>query len=150
MFEFFRAISFKKILLICLIFILIVIIATISCNTNIINRLAKTNSVNSIINSNVVGAEYLNQMSNISTEELVEDLEKEKCGFHNNSNTKDRFKSLNMRFKSFGNLPLILTYIPRYIDDVADTQFSTEFSRRFGEEILGEYGVEAQKQDYGS
>ena len=78
MFEFFRAISFKKILLICLIFILIVIIATISCNTNIINRLTKTNSVNSIINSNVVGAEYLNQMSNISTEELVEDLEKEK------------------------------------------------------------------------
>ena len=78
MFKFFRAISFKKILLICLIFILIVIIATISCNTNIINRLTKTNSVNSIINSNVVGAEYLNQMSNISTEELVEDLEKEK------------------------------------------------------------------------
>ena len=78
MFKFFRAISFKKILLICLIFILIVIIATISCNTNIINRLTKTNPVNSIINSNVVGAEYLNQMSNISTEELVEDLEKEK------------------------------------------------------------------------
>ena len=67
MFKFFRAISFKKILLICLIFILIVIIATISCNTNIINRLTKTNSVNSIINSNVVGTEYLNQMSNIST-----------------------------------------------------------------------------------
>ena len=61
MFKFFRAISFKKILLICLIFILIVIIATISCNTNIINRLTKTNSVNSIINSNVVGAEYLNK-----------------------------------------------------------------------------------------
>ena len=78
MFKFFRVISFKKILLICLIFILIVIIATISCNTNIINRLTKTNSVNSIINSNIVGAEYLNQMSNISTEELVEDLEKEK------------------------------------------------------------------------
>jgi len=76
-FKFFRVISFKKILLICLIFILIVIIATISCNTNIINRLTKTNSVNSIINSNIVGAEYLNQMSNISTEELVEDLEKD-------------------------------------------------------------------------
>lgn len=50
----------------------------ISVITNIINKLTKTNSVNSIINSNVVGAEYLNQMSNISTEELVEDLEKEK------------------------------------------------------------------------
>ena len=98
----------------------------------------------SILPDNVTIDEFLFNM-----ELLIKDLEKEKCGFHNNSNTKDRFKSLNMRFKSFGNLPKILTYIPRYIDDVADTQFSTEFSRRFGEEILGEYGVEAQKQDYG-
>ena len=75
MFKFFRAISFKKILLICFILILIVVIVVISCNTNFINRLTKTNS---IINSNVVGEEYLNQMSNISTEELAEDSEKEK------------------------------------------------------------------------
>ena len=78
MFKFFRAISFKKILLICFILILIVVIVVISCNTNFINRLTKTNTVNSIINSNVVGEEYLNQMSNISTEELAEDSEKEK------------------------------------------------------------------------
>lgn len=78
MFKFFRAISFKKILLICFILILIVVIVVISCNTNFINRLTKTNTVNSIINSNVVGEEYLNQMSNISTEELAEDSEKDK------------------------------------------------------------------------
>jgi hypothetical protein len=80
---------------------------------------------------------------------LIKDLEKEKCGFHNNSNIKKSFDRLNMRFKTFGNLPQTLTYIPRYIDDIADTEFSIEFSRRFGEEILGEYGIEAQKQDYG-
>ena len=98
----------------------------------------------SILPDNVTLDDFLFNM-----ELLIDDLEKEKCGFHNNSNTKDRFDRLNERFKTFGNLPQILTYIPRYIDDVADSQFSTEFSRRFGEEILGEYGVEAQKQDYG-
>ena len=78
MFRFFRAMSFKKIFLVCFNLILIVIIVVISCNTNIINRLTKTNTINSIINSNIVGAEYINQMSNISTEELAEDSEKEK------------------------------------------------------------------------
>lgn len=98
----------------------------------------------SILPDNVTLDEFLFNM-----ELLIKDFEKGKCGFHNNSNTKWRFDFLNCRLKTFGNLPPILTYIPRYIDDVADTSFSTEFSRRFGEEILGEYGVEAPKQDYG-
>lgn len=98
----------------------------------------------SILPDNVTLDEFLFNM-----ELLIDDFEKEKCGFHNNSSTKERFDNLNRKFKTFGDLPKILTYIPRYIDDVADTEFSTEFSRRFGEEILGEYGVEAQKQDYG-
>lgn len=100
----------------------------------------------SILPDNVTIDEFLFNM-----ELLIKDLEKGKCGFHNNSNTKARFESLNMRFKSACScdLPMVLTYIPRYIDDVADIGFSTEFSRRFGEEILGQYGVEAQKQDYG-
>lgn len=98
----------------------------------------------SILPDNVTLDEFLFNM-----ELLIKDLEREKCGFHNNSDTKDRFEDLNMRLKDFGNFPLILTYFPRFIDDVADNGFSTEFSRRFGVEILGEYGVEAQKQDYG-
>lgn len=80
---------------------------------------------------------------------LVDDLEKGKCGFHNNSNTKYRFDMLNQRLKHTGNLPFVLTYIPRLIDDVADAEFSEEFSRRFCLEILGDYGVEAKKKDYG-
>lgn len=98
----------------------------------------------SILPDNVTLDEFLFNM-----ELLIKDFEKGKCGFHNNSNTKWRFDFLNCRLKTFRNLPKILTFIPRYIDDVADTSFSIEFSRRFGEEILGKFGVEAQKQDYG-
>ena len=80
---------------------------------------------------------------------LINDMQKERCGFHNNSDTKERFARLMAKIETFDNFPVILTYFPRFIEDVADTQFSTEFSRRFGEEILGEFGVEAQKQDHG-
>ena len=80
---------------------------------------------------------------------LINDLQKARCGFHNNSDTKKRFTELMSKIKTFDNFPVILTYFPRFIEDVADSQFSTEFSRRFGEEVLGEFGVEAQKQDYG-
>lgn len=98
----------------------------------------------SILSDNVTLDELVFNM-----ELLIRDFEKEKCGFNNNSNTKKRFDELNEIFKTYGNLPLILTYIPRYIDEIADTNFSIEFSKRFGKAILGEYGVEEQEQDYG-
>lgn len=80
---------------------------------------------------------------------LVNDLEKGKCGFHNNSDTKKKFDRLYERVMHTGELPFYLSYVPRLIEDVADSRFSEEFSRRFGLEILGEYGVEEQKKDYG-
>lgn len=78
MFRFFRAVSYKKILLCCISILLLIIIVVLSCNPNIINKFSKTNSINTTINSNCIGEEYLNQMANISTEKLAEDSEKDK------------------------------------------------------------------------
>lgn len=85
----------------------------------------------------------------LNMELLIKDFENGKCGFHNNSNTKEKFELLNNHFQTYGNLPVILSYIPRFVGQVTDTEFSTEFSRRFGKEILGEYDIEEPKQDYG-
>lgn len=85
----------------------------------------------------------------LNMELLIKDFENGKCGFRNNSKTKEQFEDLRSKFKTFGNLPAVLSYIPRFIGDVTDTEFSTEFSMRFGREILGKYGIEEQKQDYG-
>lgn len=85
----------------------------------------------------------------LNMELLIKDFENGKCGFHNNSKTKEGFENLNAKFKAYGNLPVVLSYIPRFVDKVTNTEFSIEFSRRFGSEILGEYNVEEPKQDYG-
>lgn len=85
----------------------------------------------------------------LNMELLIKDFENGKCGFHNNSDTKERFESLSFKFNHHGNLPVVLSYIPRFVSDVTDEEFSTEFSRRFGREILGEYNIEEPKQDYG-
>lgn len=80
---------------------------------------------------------------------LINDLEDGKCGFHNSSITTERFKQLSSRLDVFGELPVMLSYIPRYIDQVTDSEFSMEFSRRFGQAVLGKYDVELPKEDYG-
>ena len=98
----------------------------------------------SILPNNVTLDELL-----LNMELLINDFENGKCGFYNNSNTKERFKDLSLRFQAFRNFPQVLSYIPRYIDEVTDTQFSAEFSKRFGEEILGKYDIEEKHQDYG-
>ncbi len=85
----------------------------------------------------------------LNMELLIKDFENGKCGFHNNSDTKERFENLSAKFKAYGNLPVVLSYIPRFVSDVTDEEFSIEFSRRFGREILGEYNIEEPKQDYG-
>lgn len=80
---------------------------------------------------------------------VVHDLENGKCGFHNSSVTKERFKELNERLKLRDDLPVFLTRVPRFIEQVADKDFSQEFYQRFGKAILGEYNLEAPKEDYG-
>ena len=80
---------------------------------------------------------------------VVHDLENGKCGFHNSSVTKEKFKELSDRLKMRDDLPVFLTRVPRYIEQVADKEFAQEFYQRFGKSILGEYNLEAPKEDYG-
>lgn len=80
---------------------------------------------------------------------VVHDLENGKCGFHNSSVTKERFKKLSDRLKMHDDLAVFLTRVPRYIEQVADKEFAQEFYQRFGKSILGEYNLETPKEDYG-
>lgn len=80
---------------------------------------------------------------------VVHDLENGKCGFHNSSVTKERFEELSASLKMRDDLPVFLTRVPRYIEQVADKEFAQEFYQRFGKSILGEYNLEAPKEDYG-
>ena len=52
------------------------------------------------------------------------DLENRKCGFHNSSVTRKKFEELISRLKAFNDLPMVLSYVPRYIDEIADATFS--------------------------
>ena len=80
---------------------------------------------------------------------VVHDLENGKCGFHNSSVTKERFEELSASLKVHDDLPVFLTRVPRYIEQVADKEFAQEFYQRFGKSILGEYNLELPKEDYG-
>lgn len=81
---------------------------------------------------------------------LINDLEDGKCGFHNSSRTKEKFEQLSHRLDVHGELPVMLSYVPRYIDKVVkDSEFSREFSRIFGQAVLGQYDIELPKEDYG-
>lgn len=80
---------------------------------------------------------------------LIQDLENGKCGFHNSSVTMEKFKELKARLKAFNDLPMVLSYVPRYIDEITNANFSREFSKIYGQVVLGNLGIEAQKEDYG-
>lgn len=69
----------KKIIILSLMLtIIIIFILGILKNFSIIKRFTDTNSIDNIINSDTTGNEFLNQISNISTEELAKDSEKDK------------------------------------------------------------------------
>lgn len=80
---------------------------------------------------------------------IVHDLEQGKCGFHNSSVTKERFKELSDSLKVHYDLPMFLSMVPRYIDRISDREFSMEFYQRFGQAILGKFNVDPPKEDYG-
>lgn len=64
----------KKIIIIIILLIIIIFIAYI-----VFDSIIKTNHpIDNVINSNTMGNEFLNQISNISTEELAKDAEKDK------------------------------------------------------------------------
>ena len=62
---------------------IIFLVATILCfcafnGFNFMYKLSCTNSINTVLNSNAVGEDFMNQISNISTEDLAEDSESAK------------------------------------------------------------------------
>lgn len=81
---------------------------------------------------------------------LINDLEEGKCGFYNSSVTKEKFEQLSSRLDVHGELPVMLSYVPRYINKVAkNPEFARKFSKMFGEEILGQDDIEQLEEDYG-
>ena len=85
----------------------------------------------------------------LNIELLINDLEKGKCGFHNSSVTEKRFENLKEILEVHGDLPQVMSFIPRYIETVTDEEFSIEFSKRFAEEILGQQAIDDNDVDYG-
>lgn len=70
-----KPIKVKKILILTIVFLLISITVFFSFNGyNFMLNISKTNTLDSIINSNLEGEEFLDKISNISTDELAEDL----------------------------------------------------------------------------
>lgn len=80
---------------------------------------------------------------------LIKDVEKGQCGFHNSSIVEKDFKHLSQRLKIAEDFPIVLSFIPRVIDAISDTQFSLEFSKRYKESVLGLLEIEEAKGDYG-
>lgn len=85
----------------------------------------------------------------LNIELLINDLENGKCGFHNSSVTEKRFEELKKILEVYGDLPQVMSFIPRYIETVTDEKFSMEFSKRFAEEILGQQAIDDNDIDYG-
>lgn len=70
-----RPIKIKKILILTIVFLLICITIFFAFNGyNFMLNISKTNPLDNIINSNLEGEEFLNKISNISTDELAENL----------------------------------------------------------------------------
>lgn len=70
-----KPIKVKKILILTIVFLLISITVFFSFNGyNFMLNISKTNALDNIINSNLEGEEFLDKISNISTDELAEDL----------------------------------------------------------------------------
>lgn len=72
--------KFRKMLILCLIILIIIIICTLIVTevSYFKEEFNTSNSIDNIINSNTSGEEFFNQISNISTEELAKDSEKDK------------------------------------------------------------------------
>ena len=72
--------KFRKMLILCLIILIIIIICTLIVTEVFYfkEKFNTSNSIDNIINSNTSGEEFFNQISNISTEELAKDSEKDK------------------------------------------------------------------------
>ena len=72
--------KFRKMLILCLIILIIIIICTLIVTEVFYfkEEFNTSNSIDNIINSNTSGEEFFNQISNISTEELAKDSEKDK------------------------------------------------------------------------
>lgn len=70
----------KKIVMLCFFMFIIAIISLVIAIKYFYydEKFKDSNSINSIINSDTTGDEFLNQISNISTEELAKDSEKDK------------------------------------------------------------------------
>ena len=70
-----KPIKIKKILILTIVFLLICITIFFAFNGyNFMLNISKTNTLDNIINSNLEGEEFLNKISNISTDELAENL----------------------------------------------------------------------------
>ena len=70
-----KPIKVKKILILTIVFLLISITVFFSFNGyNFMLNISKTNTLDNIINSNLEGEEFLDKISNISTDEIAEDL----------------------------------------------------------------------------
>lgn len=70
-----KPIKVKKILILTIVFLLISITVFFPFNGyNFMLNISKTNTLDNIINSNLEGEEFLDKISNISTDELAEDL----------------------------------------------------------------------------
>lgn len=80
---------------------------------------------------------------------LIKDIEKGQCGFHNSSIVEKDFENLLQRLKVIEDFPIVLSFIPRVIDAISDTQFSLEFSKRYKKSVLGLLEIEEAKGDYG-
>ena len=70
-----KPIKVKKILILTIVFLLISITVFFSFNGyNFMLNISKTNTLDNIINSNLEGEEFLDKISNISIDEISEDL----------------------------------------------------------------------------
>lgn len=71
-----KSIKIKRFLILAIIILLISIAVFFTFNGyNFMLNFSKTNTLDNIINSNLEGEEFLNKISNISTDELAEDLD---------------------------------------------------------------------------
>lgn len=79
---------------------------------------------------------------------LIKDLENGKCGFHNNPNAERKFNELSKKLVIDNNLSVVLSFIPRIINQIADAKFSMEFVDKYKEAVLGVEDIE-ELSDYG-
>lgn len=80
---------------------------------------------------------------------LIKDIENGKCGFHNSPSIEEKFKTLTNKLKYRDNLSAVLSFIPRIINQISDTQFFLEFSNKYKKAVLCQFDIEEQTDEYG-